>query len=591
MMKIWIKIIALQLIILNHCSKVLTATPSFYLSFRRSGTPSKVEWAAFLDPMPDLKEFSICHWDKPSYFNDQMNTIWTYCIRTMQMEKIDCFGVDKRLLPSTANRQMEIAAYFDTRTSTEEGKPKIGWHEIKADTSPYQHRKWQHYCWLYSSITGENYLYWNGALIANETIPFRDRTLWKGSEGETKTAFIIGQDQDEISSGYQLEQAFIGNIAELNIWDNLLDPLVIHSIAKCKSSLHGNVKKWEISKLNINEAKLVRIQDKRLFCQPDKKFVIFPERMSLSMAKRLCTVHGGKIATPSTLNETNQLIQIVEKHQKSCIDTKGTEKRNWGKLIWLGLKRINAVWYDARGDQPIQPIKYSQWLNAYYKDEVDCAFLQSDGTWYYGVTGKCPIQNLCTICTIEDTPVFTIKGLCDLSNHDYNFYMNIDSKNEISSYEGYKDNNISRSKENRRWGNQATTFRTQLISNIETNFPIGRLKWNVYDKVCGSNTSQYLTISRCEFGKEFTCSSGHCIGIDRNCDGYVDCTDGSDEINCHYIRIPHSYKQMYNPSTHIYVNASIESIHDIDTIEMVLELTQIIQGQWGGTFGVQSSCP
>ena len=114
------------------------------------------------------------------------------------MEKIDCFGVDKRLLPSTANRQMEIAAYFDTRTSTEEGEPKIGWHEIKADTRPYQHRKWQHYCWLYSSITGENYLYWNGALIANETIPFRDRTLWKGSEGETKTAFIIGQDQDEI---------------------------------------------------------------------------------------------------------------------------------------------------------------------------------------------------------------------------------------------------------------------------------------------------------------------------------------------------------------------------------------------------------
>ena len=158
--------------------------------------------------------------------------------------------------------------------------------------------------------------------------------------------------------------------------------------------------------------------------------------------------------------------------------------------------------------------------------------------------------------------------------------MNINAKNEISHYEGYKDTTIVRGTENDAWGNQAKTFRTQLISNVGINFPIGRLKWKVYDRNCALNTSKYLTLSHCEFGKEFTCSSGHCISIASNCDGKIDCADGSDETNCQYIRIPDSYKQIYPPATHINVDASIESIHDIDTIEMVVEMTQVIAFSW-----------
>ena len=76
-----------------------------------------------------------------------------------------------------------------------------------------------------------------------------------------------------------------------------------------------------IAIVNINYCALV---NDRLI-----QFVIFPERMSLSMAKRLCTVHGGKIATPTTEVENDKLIEIVKKHHDSCIDTKGTEKRKY----------------------------------------------------------------------------------------------------------------------------------------------------------------------------------------------------------------------------------------------------------------------
>merc|ERR1712020_532809 len=136
-MKDGIKTILLQLIIINHCLKVITASSTFYLSFTSSGTLLKEEWAAFLDPMPDLKKFSVCHWDKPRYFNDQLNAVWNYCIRTKEMKKIDCFGFEKLLLPSTANRQMEISLYFDYRIGGEGREPRLGWYELKADTIPY----------------------------------------------------------------------------------------------------------------------------------------------------------------------------------------------------------------------------------------------------------------------------------------------------------------------------------------------------------------------------------------------------------------------------------------------------------------------
>ena len=164
----WIKTIFLHLTMSSLRVETLAATSNFYLSFRRSGTLLREEWAAFRDPMPELKEFSICHWDKPIYFNDQINSIWNYCIRTEDMDMIDCFALEKYLLPSTANQQMEVVTYFDYRTNSEKGEPILGYHEFKADTKPYQHRKWQHYCWLYSSISCESYLYWNGNLMPME---------------------------------------------------------------------------------------------------------------------------------------------------------------------------------------------------------------------------------------------------------------------------------------------------------------------------------------------------------------------------------------------------------------------------------------
>ena len=87
------------------------ATPSFYLSFQRSRNQSIDEWAEYKGYMPDLKEFTVCHWDKLTSFNDQISTVWGYCFKTKEMaKKIDCFQVVTSLIPSTVNRHIRIIA-------------------------------------------------------------------------------------------------------------------------------------------------------------------------------------------------------------------------------------------------------------------------------------------------------------------------------------------------------------------------------------------------------------------------------------------------------------------------------------------------
>ena len=203
--------------------------PSFYISFQTSRGLSTEEWAEYTGDMPELKEVSVCNWDRPTSFNDHVNHIWGYCSKKSEMKSIDCFDLSIRLLSSTANRHLEVITYlhYSNINMTKE------YRRIRASTSPYQHRTWNHYCWLYSSTTGENKVYWNGIKVAHEVLKNGSRPIWKGKQEGVDAAFVIGQDQDQIRGGYQRTQSFIGDIAEVNIWDHLLDETQIQNMSQC----------------------------------------------------------------------------------------------------------------------------------------------------------------------------------------------------------------------------------------------------------------------------------------------------------------------------------------------------------------------
>ena len=46
------------------------------------------------------------------------------------------------------------------------------------------------------------------------------------------------------------------------------------------------------------------------------------------------------------------------------------------------------------------------------------------------------------------------------------------------------------------------------------------------------NQLKFLIIEACDKLTEFTCNSGQCIPKHYKCDGYDDCDDSGDEMNC-----------------------------------------------------------
>ncbi|XP_050021599.1 neuronal pentraxin receptor [Alexandromys fortis] len=56
---------------------------------------------------------------------------------------------------------------------------------------------------------------------------------------------ILGQEQDTLGGRFDATQAFVGDIAQFNLWDHVLTPAQVLGMANCTGPLMGNVLPWE----------------------------------------------------------------------------------------------------------------------------------------------------------------------------------------------------------------------------------------------------------------------------------------------------------------------------------------------------------
>ena len=437
-------------------------------------------------------------------------------------------------------------------------------------------------------------------MMLNITVPADKRVQWRSSDGIFKSALILGQEPDEIRGGFSMDQLFKGQIAELNIWDFVLEDGTINDMAECKHYLQGNIKSWKVEELTIHKAGVVNIPDVTALCQDTKQLVIFPTRQPLDTAKRFCAIHGGRIYLPESTTENDQVMDIIGMHKEKCMDTDRTDSRNLGKSIWLGLKRTDSVWRDATDNMDIGYLKYSNWVGQSDREYMEFAYIQTDGKWKHSANkiGLSSSIELCTVCLIINTPVFTIKGNCAKTSVFYNYYLKINKQHQIEYYDSYK---TSATSENilplkNSWQATSERYNITLQTFNKTTYPIGRHQWHVQDDNCGMSKPTNMTLSHCLFGKGFTCDSGHCVSIEKRCDNVQDCLDFSDEKYCELVSIPDTYRKVEPPnnnrkeltsmhangfnSNHIDIMIIIRSINSIDTVEMAMELTIDVNMQW-----------
>ena len=179
-----------------------------------------------------------------------------------------------------------------------------------------------------------------------------------------------------------------------------------------------------------------------------------------------------------------------------------------------------------------KPINYSAWFvdPMYGESSIDCSYICSNGKWNYrGINnGTCPDLDICTVCTIPNEPVFTLKGNCPDSNADFNYYLKLNEDGQIIAYDGYKRGGINKPQE-QVWTNAGAGFDITLPMGNQKIYPVGRLIWQIQDRKCNVDGENHLTLSKCDFGKEYTCDSGHCIDVHKRCNKIQDCLDHSDE--------------------------------------------------------------
>ena len=110
--------------------------------------------------------------------------------------------------------------------------------------------------------------------------------------------------------------------------------------------------------------------------------------------------------------------------------------------MWLGLSRRNFVWEEIGYDGTPVPSKstYFNWTNPVIVDyhSPPCSFMLTDGSWNVAFGSCTDVLKLCTVCSVTEPPIFTMKGLCRVSNVDFNFYLANNENREVF-YEGYKD--------------------------------------------------------------------------------------------------------------------------------------------------------
>ena len=578
------------------CFKYLYAQKTFEVKLQSGRMWSKDEWVEHNAKVPHLKEFSACHWEKRRYMSTSLDSIWAYCsVNTSTHGDFKCVQLWSEGNVVTANRNLHYRAWFS------------GWGDRTLDSSlaviSYKHRSWNHICWTYSSITGVNRLYHNGMLAAEKVLENTEEyPSISGRDAVYDDAFIIGQEPDSMRGGFAARQAFYGSISELHLWDNILKENDIQNLAACNGSMKGNVLRWEKQYLNVFKATVIDVQDIGELCRKDQTFVIFPTPQRLHSAFETCKVHGGEIVLPQTIDENNKILDVIKVHKHKCMN--GVQDTDGPIAIWLGLQNFRLHTLNENGTYHKTLMPFSNWgepyqkLSVSYKDIVfPCAFMTSHGQW--GLTDSmeyCKSIELCTICSIAETPVFTLKGLCNNgAMFDWNYYFVPNNLYQIGTFESYKRSQKIISKD----GNWQLTVAGANIELKGSDSPIGRKKWRWNDSACKNYNLQQrnLTFSICNFGKEFTCSNGYCVSMQSRCNGINNCLDGSDEERCNQLEIPNSYSKIDPPPpegkvtgrgknmeyTHVQTNIIIENIDFIDAANMKMGMTMELQMNWKDT--------
>ncbi|XP_006010456.3 neuronal pentraxin receptor [Latimeria chalumnae] len=105
---------------------------------------------------------------------------------------------------------------------------------------------WHHICVTWTTRDGRWEAYQDGKRRGNG----ENLSAWHPIK--PNGVIILGQEQDMLGGRFDAMQAFVGELAQMNVWDRILTPTEILGLANCSSVLTGNVLRWDEKGVEIS---------------------------------------------------------------------------------------------------------------------------------------------------------------------------------------------------------------------------------------------------------------------------------------------------------------------------------------------------
>ncbi|KAM4623959.1 neuronal pentraxin-2b [Polymixia lowei] len=98
--------------------------------------------------------------------------------------------------------------------------------------------RWHHVCIAWTTRDGQWEAYQDGERLGSGDNLAAWHPIKPGG------VIILGQEQDVVGGRFDAGQAFVGELSQVNIWDRVLKPVEIQTMANCTAYVPGNVISW-----------------------------------------------------------------------------------------------------------------------------------------------------------------------------------------------------------------------------------------------------------------------------------------------------------------------------------------------------------